>query len=83
MDKGLEVVSISIDESESAWRKALEQEQLQWPNFLDSMGAADAYKVRTIPAMFLLNAEDLTVIASGEDARGEALAQKLAELLGN
>lgn len=82
-DKGLEVVSISIDESESAWRKALEQEQLQWPNFLDSMGAADAYKVRTIPAMFLLNAEDLTVIASGEDARGEALAQKLAELLGN
>ena len=81
-DKGFEVVSISIDKNEAAWRKAVEQEQLQWPNFLDTMGAADAYKVRSIPAMFLLDAENLTVIASGEDARGEALAQKLAELLG-
>ena len=82
-DKGFEVVSISIDQNEAAWRKALEQEQLQWPNFLDRMGAADLYKVRSIPAMFLLNAEDLTVIESGEHARGEALAQRLAELLGN
>ena len=81
-DKGFEVVSISIDKNEAAWRKAVEQEQLQWPNFLDTMGAADAYKVRSIPAMFLLDAENLTVIASGEDARGEALAQILAELLG-
>ena len=81
-DKGFEVVSISIDKNEAAWRKAVEQEQLQWPNFLDTMGAADAYKVRSIPAMFLLDAENLTVIESGDNARGEALAQKLAELLG-
>ena len=81
-DKGFEVVSISIDQNETAWRKAVEQEQLQWPNYLDRMGAADLYKVRSIPAMFLINAEDLTVIESGENARGEALAQKLAEILG-
>lgn len=79
-DKGFEVVSISIDEKEDAWRKALEQEKLQWPNYLDRMGAADAYKVRSIPAMFLIDAETMTIIASGEDARGEQLAQKLAEL---
>ena len=82
-DKGFEVVSISIDQNEAAWRKALEKEQLPWPNFLDRMGAADLYKVRSIPAMFLINAEDLTVIESGENARGEALAQKLAEIFGN
>ena len=82
-DKGLEVVSISIDQNEAAWRKAVEQEQLQWPNFLDTMGAADAYKVRSIPAMFLIDAQALTVIESGEYARGEFLAQKLAELFGN
>ena len=76
-------MSISIDKNEAAWRKALQQEQLQWPNFLDSMGAADAYKVRSIPAMFLIDAETLTVIESGEYARGEFLAQKLAELFGN
>lgn len=79
-DKGLQVVSISIDKSEPAWRKALEQEQLQWPNYLDTMGAADAYKVKSIPAMFLIDATNLTLIASGENARGEALAQKLAEI---
>ena len=79
-DKGFEVVSISIDSNEKAWRKALEQEQLQWPNFLDRMGAANVYKVKSIPAMFLIDATNLSVIASGEDARGEALASKLAEL---
>ena len=79
-DKGFEVVSISTDQNEAAWRKALEQEQLQWPNFRDTMGAAKAYKVKSIPAMFLLNAEDLTLIAAGENARGEALAAKLAEI---
>lgn len=82
-DKGFEVVSISIDQNEAAWRKALEQEQLQWPNFRDTMGAANAYKVKSIPAMFLLNAEDLTLIAAGENARGEALAAKLAEIFNN
>ena len=81
-DKGFEVISISTDQNEAAWRKALEQEQLQWPNFRDTMGAANAYKVKSIPAMFLLNATDLTLIAAGENARGEALAQKLAEILG-
>lgn len=79
-DKGLQVVSISIDKSEPAWRKALEQEQLQWPNYRDTMGAADVYKVNSIPAMFLIDATNLTLIASGENARGEALAAKLAEL---
>ena len=79
-DKGFEVVSISTDQNEAAWRKALEQEQLQWPNFRDTMGAANAYKVKSIPAMFLFDAENLTLIAAGENARGEALAAKLAEI---
>lgn len=79
-DKGLEVVSVSIDQNEKAWKKAVKDENLQWPNFLDRLGAADVYKVKSIPAMFLIDASNLTVIASGEDARGEALAAKLAEL---
>ena len=79
-DKGFEVVSVSIDTNEKAWRKAVKDEDLQWPNFIDQLGAADVYKVKSIPAMFLLDASNLTVIASGEDARGEALAAKLAEL---
>ncbi len=79
-DKGFCPVSISTDRSEAAWRKALAEEKLQWPNFLDRMGAADVYNVRSIPAMYLIDAKTMKVVASGEDARGTSLAAKLAEL---
>lgn len=78
-DKGLQVVSISIDRDEAAWRKALGEEQLPWPNFLDHGEVAKVYNVKAIPAMFLIKA-DGTLVATGEDARGEKLATKLAEL---
>ena len=81
-DKGFEVVSISMDKDEKAWKKALEEEQLPWPNFLDHEGVANLYHVKSIPAMYLLK-PDGTIIAEGMDARGEALKKKLAELLGN
>ena len=74
------MVSISIDKKEDAWRKALKEENLEWPNFRDTEGAADLYKVRSIPAMFLINAETQRVIAFGEDARGESLAEILADI---
>ena len=82
-DQGLQVISISIDEKEAAWRKALSEEKLEWPNFRDVDGAAGPaalYKVRSIPAMFLVDAESQTLIAAGDNARGSALAKKLAEL---
>lgn len=79
-NQGFEVISISIDKNESAWRKALAEEKLEWPNFLDRSGAADVYKVRSIPAMFLIDAEKQSIIATGEEARGQQLATRLAEL---
>lgn len=79
-DKGFEVVSISIDKNEAAWKKAVQDEKLVWPNFLDRTGAADAYGVTSIPAMFLIEAASKTIVASSEYARGEELAAKLAEL---
>jgi thiol-disulfide isomerase/thioredoxin len=79
-DRGFSPISISIDKKEDAWRKALNQEKLTWPNFLDRMGAADTYNVHAIPAMYLIDAKTMTIIASGENARGQKLADKLAEL---
>lgn len=79
-DLGLEVISISIDQNEAAWKKALQQEQLPWPNFLDRAKAADAFSVKAIPAMFLVKA-DGTIIASGDNVRGEKLGQQLANFL--
>ena len=79
-DKGFEVISISIDKSEAAWRKAVEEEKLQWPNFIDKTNIAKTYSVRSIPSMFLIDTATMDIIASGEAARGEQLAKKLAEL---
>ena len=79
-DKGFEVISISIDKSEAAWRKALEEEKLQWPNFIDKTNVAKTYNVRSVPSMFLIDTTTMDFIASGTDARGEKLAEKLASL---
>lgn len=76
--KGLEIISISVDQSESDWLKALKEEQLSWPNFRDVSGIASLYGVRAIPSMFLLD-EKGSIIE--ENLRGEPLATKLAGLL--
>ena len=77
-EKGFEVVSISIDKDQNAWQKALDAEQLPWPNFLDKGDVANIYNVKAIPAMFLMDANG-KLIATGEDARGERLAKRLTE----
>lgn len=76
-DKGFQIVSISIDKKKAEWEKALEEEQLPWPNFLDETGVADLYKVRFVPTMYLIDAQGTLV---DENLRGQALADKLKEL---
>lgn len=76
--KGLEIVSVSIDQKETAWKKALAEEKLPWPNGLDRAGIADSYKVKFIPAIFLVDGATGKCIA--ENIRGAELAIKLAEL---
>ncbi len=78
-DKGFEVVSISIDQKEEDWRKALKEEQLQWPNFRDN-AVADQFKVKAVPTVYLCDANG-NIVAANEECRGEALAAKLKELL--
>lgn len=75
--KGFEIVSISIDQKKADWEKALKEEGLTWPNFLDETGVAALYKVKFVPTMYLITADGVMV---GENLRGEALATKLKEL---
>ena len=63
---------------DESWKKAVQEEQLQWPNFL-STEVADQFKVKAVPTMYLVTA-DGTIVAENEAARGESLAKKLAEL---
>ncbi len=75
-DKGFDIVSVSIDADEAAWRKALEEEKLEWHNFRD-VSVSEMYKVMSIPAIYLVDG-DMVLIA--ENLRGEELAKKLEEL---
>lgn len=60
-DKGLQIVSISIDKKEGDWLKAQGEEKLPWPSFLDKGATSNAWKIQAIPAMFLLD-ENGTVV---------------------
>lgn len=74
---GFEIVSISIDKKKEDWEKALKEEKLPWPNFIDESGIADAYGVQLIPTTYLINNEGVIV---AENLRGEELTTKLNEL---
>lgn len=76
--KGFGIVSISTDKSAADWQKALKEEQLPWPNFVDKSDIAGLYKVKLIPSTFLIDEKGIVV---GENLRGEALQDKLKELL--
>jgi thiol-disulfide isomerase/thioredoxin len=75
--KGFEIVSISTDRKKADWEKALEEEKLPWPSYLDTKGASEVFKIKTIPAVFLLDDNGIII---AESIRGEELEAKLAEL---
>lgn len=82
-DKGFTVYSVSLDESRDAWLKAIDDDNLSWPNHVSDLKgwqseAAAAYSVSAIPATFLLDKEG-NIIA--RNLRGPELEQKLQEVL--
>ena len=81
-DKGFEIVGISLDKDKTEWVKAIEVDELVWPqmsdlNFWHNQGAK-RYSVMMIPYTVLLDSEG-TIIACGLEC--EELEKKLAELI--
>ncbi|MDD3877788.1 MAG: TlpA disulfide reductase family protein [Bacteroidales bacterium] len=75
--------SVSLDRSYDAWVNAINSDNLYWPNHVSDLKAwssvaAQAYKVNSIPANFLLN-ENGIILA--KNIRGEFLEEKLNQLL--
>lgn len=80
-DAGFTVVSISADEDNAAWLKALDEEKLPWANGRDTDKAiGKLYNVQYYPTVYLVDANGI-VVAKDNDARGEKLQTKLAELM--
>lgn len=84
-DKGFTILGVSLDNpgKKDAWVEAIEVDQLgQWTNVSDLKGwqseVVKLYSIRSIPQNFLLD-KDGKIVAS--NLRGEALEDKLAELL--
>jgi peroxiredoxin len=81
--KGFDVFGVSLDHSKDAWVKAIADDKLTWTHVSDlqwwNNAAAKLYAVNSIPANFLL---DETGKIIGKNIRGEALYNKVNEVLG-
>lgn len=64
----LGLVSVSVDEKETAWRKAMEEEQMTWAqawlNKEQVPAAADGYMLTTIPRLVLIDGEGRIVCST-------------------
>jgi peroxiredoxin len=79
--KGLEILGVSLDEKKDAWVAAIAKNKMTWHHVSSLKGwkcpAAALYNVTGIPRMYIL---DKTGKIIAQDLRGEALANKMAEL---
>ncbi|HEX2533285.1 MAG TPA: TlpA disulfide reductase family protein [Chitinophagaceae bacterium] len=80
--KGFSILSVSLDNNRDAWLGAVKKDGLPWTQVSDLKGWNNAvavqYGIKAIPANFLVGPDGKIVAL---DLRGEALQQKLAELL--
>ena len=81
-DKGLEIVSVSLDNNRQRWTDAVAKDGLPWTQVSSLKGWGDAtarlYNVTAIPAIFVLNDKG-EIIA--RDIRGKNLEQLVDEYL--
>lgn len=78
-DKGLEVLGVSIDRSEKDWKKALEEEKLDYLQLCDLENITlKLYNYQGIPFIILISPEGIIL---DKDLRGETIRTKIAEYL--
>ena len=81
--KGFDIVGVSFDNKEKAWKDAVQSMGLPWHHMSDLKGwecaAAGIYGINSIPATLLVD-PDGKIIANG--LRAHQLAEKLAEIFG-
>ena len=79
--KGLNILGVSLDEKEAAWKSAIERKGLTWQHVSSLKGwkcpVAQRFKVTGIPRMYIIDAQGKII---AQDLRGEKLAKKMDEL---
>lgn len=81
-EHNLEIVSVSLDEKQEAWLKAVQKDTLTWLQLSDLKGwkneAAAKYGVLAIPQNFLLDPNGVII---AKNLHGEELLAKLKQIL--
>lgn len=81
--KGFNIVGLSFDSKEDAWKKAIKEKELNWVHLSDLQGwktvAGTVYGIRSIPQSLLCDGTGKVVAVN---LRGEALSNKLKEIYG-
>ena len=81
--KGLNIISVSLDEDAESWKEAIVKDKLTWTQVSNLKEMKDPialqYGVTQIPTTFLLDAKGKIVAI---DLRGVDLNKKIKELLG-
>lgn len=77
--KGFEIYGVSFDNSAEDCSRAVVRVDLPWIHTMGNDKAANDYGVNSIPSNFLIDCKSGKIIAL--NLRGEAVAEKLAELL--
>jgi peroxiredoxin len=82
--KGFEILSVSLDQQEKAWKKAIRDDRLAWTHVSDlkywDNALVKLYGVQGVPQNFLIDPQG-KIIARG--LRGEDLEKKLGEIYKN
>jgi thiol-disulfide isomerase/thioredoxin len=82
-DKGFEILSVSLDDEKSDWKKAVSKDKITWMQGIDKGGwdsfAAMKWQVDALPSSFLINKNGDVV---GINLEKGDLEKKIKELLG-
>jgi len=82
-EKGFEILSVSLDDEKSAWKKAVTKDKITWMQGFDRGGwdsfAARKWQVDALPSSFLINKNGDVV---GINLEKDDLEKKIKELLG-
>jgi peroxiredoxin len=80
--KGLNIVSISLDEKAEEWKKAIANDKLTWTNISNLKDFEDPiavqYAIKLIPSTIIIDASGKVI---AKDLRGAELKAKIASLL--
>ncbi len=81
-NKNFEIVGVSLDKEEKEWKAAVNKMKMAWPQMSDlqawGTSARGIYGFNSIPHTILLDPQGVII---AKDLRGEALVNKLAELI--